>query len=161
MEINFDWPAIRAHFRASWKSNFHVSIASVNAEHHPTVTPIGSLFLNQDATGFYFEKYPTSLPLHVQVNPNICILAVNSGRWFWLTSLFRGRFPTYPAVKLYGLMGQKRLATGDEKKRLLNRMKSASRLKGYHYLWKDMEYVRELKFIRAEKINLGSMTSHL
>jgi hypothetical protein len=161
METDSDWPAVRAHFRRCWKINFHVSIASVGEDQYPTVTPIGSLFLNQDATGFYFEKYPGLLPRHALVNPHVCILAVNSSRWFWLFSLFRGRFNTYPALKLYGVLGQKRTATADEKKRLLNRMKMARGLKGYHYLWKDMEYVRELKFTRVEKINLGKMTDHL
>lgn len=161
MEIDRDWPAIRAHFRRCWKINFHVTIASVNAEHHPTVTPIGSLFLNEDRTGFYFEKYPALLPQHALVNPNVCILAVNSSRWFWLVSLFRGRFNTYPAIKLYGLLGQKRSATTDEKKRLLNRMRMTRGSKGYDYLWKNMEYIRELKFTRAEKINLGNMTDQL
>ena len=161
MDIHHDWASIRAHFRRCWKINFHVTIASVNAEHHPTVTPIGSLFLNEDGTGFYFEKFPNLLPKHALVNPNVCILAVNSSRWFWLVSLFKGRFTTFPAIKLYGVLGQKRIASTDEKNRLLNRMRMTRGLQGHDYLWKDMDYVRELQDIRAEKINLGSMTAHL
>jgi len=161
MDIFKDWQLIKSHFRLSWKSNFHVSIASVNTEHQPTVTPIGSLFLNEDQTGFYFEKFPTLLPEHALINPNICVLAVNSGTWFWLTSLFKGRFDSYPAIKLYGQLGIKRKVTAPEKQRLLRRMRSTKRLKGYAYLWENMEYVRELKFTRAEKINLGVMTRGL
>ena len=40
-------------------------------------------------------------------------------------------------------------------------MQITNGLKGNRYLWKKMEFVREIKFTRAEKINLGSMTAEL
>ena len=40
-------------------------------------------------------------------------------------------------------------------------MKMTKILKGNTYLWKNMEYVRELRFDKAEKINLGKMTAAL
>ncbi|MFW5759556.1 MAG: pyridoxamine 5'-phosphate oxidase family protein [Cyclobacteriaceae bacterium] len=89
MDIKADWPKIRKHFNKSFRSNFYVSLASVDSENVPTVTPIGSLFLNADGTGIYFEKFPTKLPEHAKSNHQVCLLAVNSGRWFWITSLFR------------------------------------------------------------------------
>ena len=109
MDIVNDWNKIKKHFNKSFYSNFHVAIASVNKDNKPTVTPIGSLFLYNNQTGFYFEKFPAKIPEHSKTNRNICILAVNSNTWFWLTSLFRGKFNSYPAIKMYGLEPWERL----------------------------------------------------
>ena len=111
MEVKSNWKEIKIHFNKSFSTNFHASIASVNENCIPTVTPIGSLFLNNNQTGFYFEKYPTTLPSNIKSNPNVCILAVNGGIWFWLKSLFNGDLKNYHAIKLYGKLGEKRKAT--------------------------------------------------
>ena len=126
MKINLkkDWNNIRIHFSKSMASSMHVSIASVDENQIPTVTPIGSLFLNKDQTGFYFEKYPTKLPHHAEINKNVCVLAVNSNTWFWLKSLFKGKFNNYPAIKLYGQLGERRKASKIEISRLQHRMKT-------------------------------------
>ena len=161
MDLTLDWDHIRKHFNKSFRSNFYVSVASVDTENHPTVTPIGSLFLNDNQTGFYFEKFPSKLPLHAKENPNVCILAVNSGTLFWLTSLFKGSFSSYPAIKLYGTLGEKRKATDKEIRRLNRRMQLTKGLKGNSYMWKNMIYVRDVTFTKGEKINLGNMTEQL
>jgi len=161
MDIKSNWKNIKRHFTRSFRTNFHVSIASVDKDNNPTVTPIGSLFLNNNQTGYYFEKYPTKLPINAQTNPNICILAVNSNTLFWIRSLFWGKFKSCPAIKLYGQLGEKRRATDIEIKRLNRRMKSTKGLKGNSYLWGKMECVREISFTHAEKINLGEMTKDL
>lgn len=161
MDIISDWSKIRKHFNQSFRSNFHVSVASVDSENNPTVTPIGSMFLNDNQTGFYFEKFPSKLPQHAKTNPNICLLGVNSGRLFWIKSLFKGTFSSYPAVKLYGKLGEKRKATEKEINRLNKRMKLTRGLKGNTYMWKKMEYIREIEFTKAEKINLGEMTEKM
>lgn len=161
MDIVENWNNIKRHFNKSFSSNLHVSIASVDSENNPTTTPIGSLFLNKDQTGFYFEKYPTKLPKNVKTNKNICVLSVNSGKWFWLKSIFNGKFEDYPAMKLYGYLGAKRKASEDEIRRLNRRMKSTKGMKGNLYLWSDMDTVREVHFTKVEKINLGKMTAGL
>lgn len=161
INIETDWHKIRSHFNKSFRSNFYVSISSVDSRNNPHVTPIGSLFLNDNRTGFYFEKFPSKLPLHAGENPAACLLAVNSGSFFWIKSLFKGRFTDYPAIKLYGMLGEKRQATAGEIARLNRRMKSTNGLKGNTYLWKNMNCVREIKFTSAEKINLGKMTASL
>jgi len=161
MNIKTEWNKIRAHFNLSFRSNFYVSIASVDAENNPTVTPIGSLFLNDNQTGFYFEKFPTKLPIHARSNNNICVLGVNSSTLFWLKSLFKGAFENYPAIKLYGELGEKRKATEKETSRLKRRMRATKGLKGNKYLWSEIEFIREITFTKAEKINLGKMTSEL
>jgi len=161
MDIKNNWKNIRIHFSKSFKSCLHVSIASVDVENNPTVTPIGSLFLNKDQTGFYFEKFPSKLPEHAKENKNICVLGVNSSRWLWIKSLFKVEFRAYPAVKLYGALGERRKATQEETKRLERRMRSTKGLKGNTYLWSDMKMVRDITFNKVEKINIGKMTSKL
>ena len=163
MKINFeeDWQKIRKHFSSSFAANMHFSIASVNEENEPTVTPIGSLFLNNNQTGFYFEKFATKLNTNSKVNNKICVLAVNSNKWFWLKSLFKMKFDEYPGLKLYGELGIKREATEKEYRAFQRRIRKTKRLKGSKYLWQDMSMVREIKFTRAEKINLGKMTKEL
>jgi len=161
MNIKTDWKIIRHHFNKSFSSNLHISIASVDSTNNPTVTPIGSLFLNDNQTGFYFEKFPSKLPEHAKVNPKVCLLGVNSGRLFWIKALFREKFYDYPAIKLYGELGERRKATEKEISLLNRRMKIAKGLKGNKYLWGKMEFVRVILFTRAEKINLGKMTNEL
>ena len=161
MDIQKNWIEIRKHFNKCFRTNFHVSLASVDKDGNPTVTPIGSLFLNNNQTGFYFEKFPTKLPENSKDHKNICVLAVNSSTFFWLTSLFKGKFNSYPAIKLYGQLGDKRKATDIEIKRLNARMRTTKLLKGNNYLWGNMEFVREVTFTKAEKINLGKMTVNL
>lgn len=161
MDILTDWNKIRKHFNKSFSSNFYVSVASVDSENNPTVTPIGSLFLNDNQTGFYFEKFPSKLPENANTNPKVCLLGVNSGRIFWVKALFKEKFTDYPAIKLYGELGEKRKATEKEIARLNRRMKITKGLKGNRYLWGKMENVRDIKFTKAEKINLGKMTTAL
>lgn len=161
MDIKENWTVIRKHFNKCFRTNYHVSIASVDKDNNPTITPIGSLFLGKNLTGFYFEKYLTKIPENSKVNKSICVLAVNSSIWFWLRSLISGKFNSYPAIKLYGQLGDKRKATEIEIKRLLSRMSATKGLKGNSYLWGSMDYVRDITFTRAEKINLGAMTENL
>jgi len=161
MDIQTNWIEIRNHFNKSFRTNFHVSIASVDKDNNPTVTPIGSLFLNRNQTGFYFEKFPVKIPENSKGHKNICVLGVNSNTFFWLTSLLKGQFNSYPAIKLYGQLGDKRKATDIEIKRLKARMRTTNWLKGNNYLWGKMEFVREITFTKAEKINLGKMTENL
>ena len=90
LSLEKDWQKIKVHFKKSFGVNMHVSIASVNVHNEPTVTPIGSLFLNKNQTGFYFEKFATKLGENAKENKSVCILAVNSNKWLWLKSLFKG-----------------------------------------------------------------------
>ena len=161
MDLIENWTAIRKHFSQSFGSSLHVSIASVDADNTPTVTPVGTVFLNNDQTGFYFEKFISTLPKHAMNNNNICILAVNSTKIFWFKSLFKARFDAYPAYRLYGELGKRREATEPEIRALKKRLKTTRRLKGHKYLWGNMKEVREISFHNGEKINIGKMTKAL
>lgn len=85
-------------------------------------------------------------------------MAVNSGWWFWLKSLFDGRFKTPPAVRLYGQTGELREATDTEVKLWLKRVKPASASRGHALMWRDMTQVRDIEFTHAEAVQLGQMT---
>jgi hypothetical protein len=158
MNLVTDWKIIRKQFNRSFRQNLHVPIASLDGDNKPTITPIGSFFLNSDQTGFYFEKFPKTIPTYAKINPNICVIAVNSSKWFWLNAIIRGKFKSSPAIKLYGQLGDRRKATSHEIKRLNSRMKSTKGLRGNVYLWSNMEFVREITFTKAESIKLGKMT---
>lgn len=159
MNIHENWNTIRKHVNDSFKTSLHVSIATVDAENNPTVTPIGSLFLNGNETGFYFEKFTTAVS--TSTNNNICVLAVNSSKWLWIHALWKGKFKKHPALQLYGRLGERRKATEIEVSRLSKRMKITKKLKGHKYLWGNMEYVREIKFHKVTKMKLGEMTADL
>ncbi len=161
LNITSDWQKIRKHFSTCIGRNMHIVIASVNNDNVPTATPIGSLFLNDNQTGFYFEKFAAKLSKSATGNKNICLLAVNNNKWFWLKSLVKGKFAKYPGVKLYGELGEKREATPQEFRAFQRRVRYTKKLKGYHYMWKEMSMVREIQFTKAEKINLGKMTRTL
>lgn len=154
------WSGIRQLYNKCLRSNQFASIATAGADQVPTVTPIGTLFLNLDGTGFYFEKYTSSIRKNTKENPNLCVLAVNSGFWFWLKSLFTGKFKKYPSIKLYGKAGITREPTASEKERLYKRLKAAKGLKGYDLLWGDMSHVREIDFYHFETTKLGQMSKH-
>lgn len=158
MDIIDNWQLIKNHFNISFKTSLSVSIASVDKDNLPTVTPIGTLFLNKDQTGFYFEKFPKKIPQNAKTNKNICVLGVISSKWFWIKALYKLHFSTYPAIRLYGELGEKRKATAVEISKLNRRMQTTKGLKGNTYLWGDMESVREIKFTKAEGIHLGKMT---
>ncbi len=161
MNLINNWADIRKHFNTSFKTNFHVSVATVSHDSIPDVSPIGSLFLNKDQSGFYFEKFPTTIGLNAEHNKTVCILGVNSGVWFWLRSLISGRFNAYPGIKLFGTLGDKRKATETEITRLNRRMKLTKGLKGNTYLWGEMLYVRDIIFFDAKALNIGNMTKHI
>ena len=161
LNLQTQWSLIKEHIKKNRQKNMFVSIASVNADNEPTITPIGSLFLNNDCTGFYFEKFASKLGQNAPNNKKICVLSVNNGRWFWLKSLFKGRFDSYPGVKLYGELGEKREATEREMRAMQRRVRGAKGLKGHDYLWKEMSQIREITFTKAEAINLAKMTRNL
>ena len=157
MDIIKDWKTIKKHISASFKSSLHVSIATVNKNNVPTITPIGTLFLNNNQTGFYFEKFSSGLTSNLEINNKVCVLAVNSSAFFWMKSLFYGQFKKHPALKLYGELGLKRKATAAEKHALSRRMRFTKSLKGNRYLWNDMQFVREIHFNDVESMKLGKM----
>ncbi len=154
-----DWLGIRKQVNYNFQTNFHVAVATVDENNNPTVSPIGSLFLNADQTGFFLEKFTTSVAKNYRSNKNVCILSVNSGKWFWFKSIFKGRFKPSPGIKLYGTLQPKREATAVELNRMNQRFQIVKGFKGYKLLWEDMRMVRPIVFTKAEFIKIGKMTA--
>jgi len=160
MELIANWKEVKSLFKKSFKTSFHFAIASVTETGEPHVTPIGSLILGEPGHGFYFEKFTQQLPLNLDTNRQICVLAVNSSRWFWLKSLINGKFTSPPAVRLHGVVGDIREATEAEIALWQKRVKRVSFSKGHAMIWRSMSMVRDIEFNRIELVHLGEMTRH-
>lgn len=161
IEINTHWDSVKSHFKKSFSSSFHFSISSVNENGNPHITPIGSLILGKPGQAIYFEEFTSKLPKNLKVNNNICILAVNSSKWFWFKSLLKGQFTDPPALRLHGKAGQLRKATNAEIMLWHKRVKSVKFTKGHKLIWQRMGMVRELTFTEINPVHLGEMTSQL
>lgn len=161
MDLKENWPQIRRAFDSSIQSSLHCAIGTTGADGYPHVTPIGHIFLRDDFTAFYFEAHTRKMPLNLQHNPRVCLLLVNSKRWFWATSLYRGKFASPPGIRLLGVAGARRLATEDEKAAYEARVKAFRSLRGYHLIWKDLNHVRDIKLERFEPVVYPTMTDGL
>jgi len=161
MDLHENWKEVKAVFRDSFKSSFHYAIATVSENGEPHVTPIGSLILGKPGKGFYFEKFTRNLPQNIGRNGRVCVLAVNSSRWFWARSLFRGGFGMPPAVRLHGVAKELRPATEREAALWQKRVSVARFTKGHEFMWREMSMVREIDFYRIEPIHIGRMTKGL
>ena len=161
MDIVKDWPLIKEIVYAGISSSKHCAIASVDADGNPHVTPIGFVFLRDDGTGYYFEQYSKRLPINYKSNRNVCVMAVNSALPFWFKSLLRGRFESFPGVRLYGKVGDVRKASDIEARALKQRIGSAKYLNGAQQIWNGLETVRDIEFHAAEPVKYPKMMQHL
>ncbi|MDD5223752.1 MAG: pyridoxamine 5'-phosphate oxidase family protein [bacterium] len=161
MEIGEHWEEIRKLFE---KSMGNYAFATINEDGSPHVSPIGSLFLRADQTGFYFEEYSRILNKNLNRDNRICVLAVDFRKSFWARSFIRGRYIAPPAVRIIGTVGERRKATPEEIKMFRGirwvRLFRWLGLKGYKAGWKPLSHVRDVKFSSFEPIHAGIMTSH-
>ncbi len=161
MDIGNNWDKIKKVFEdANTNTNYH-AIATVNEDGSPHITPIGSLFLRDDKTGFYLEELPVTMTRNFETDKRVCVMAINSDKTFWGMSLLRGKFKTPPGVRLMGTVKERRVATDDETAMWKKRVKKARRLKGYEILWSKMGHVREIEFDSFEPVHCSSMTDGL
>jgi uncharacterized protein len=161
MEIGNHWETIRAVFEEGYKSCLHFAVATVNEDGSPHVTPIGSLILRDNQTGFYFEENPVGMPRNLKRNPRVCILAMNANMTFWGTAFMQGKFATPPAVRLSGTVGKLRQATPEEIALWQEKIAIAKGTKGYQLLWEKFGQVRDITFDSFEPVNAGEMTQGL
>jgi len=160
MELSNNWPLIKQIVKDAFNTSSHYSIATVNKQGEPHITPIGSLILGETGQGFYFEKFTQQLPINYQHSRKVCVMAVNSGLGFWLKSLLKGKFQRPPALRLYGEVGELRQASEKELALWQKRVKSARFTKGHKLMWRDMSMVRDITFTRVEMVKIGKMTSN-
>jgi len=169
MEIGENWEKIVKIANRSFDSSYHFSMATINSNGMPHITPIGSLILGNDKKGIYFEKYPINLPKNIENNRNVCILGVNTNIFSILKALLKKKFADEPGIRLWGIAGEKRKATKEEIELLHKKIQSLlpligpllSKLKGYKLLWGDLKYVREIQFHSFEPVKFGEMTKSL
>lgn len=109
----------------------------------PTITPIGTVFLRENQTGFFFDSYAESFKENIPQNNKACIQAINSSRLFWLKSLVKGEFSDYPGVRLYVEIGELRPANHEELVKIAQRIQSLKWSKGSQLIWSDFTQVRD------------------
>src|SRR5512138_1921882 len=107
MEItSSDWQTIRGVFRDGFAAGFHFAVASVGEDGFPHVTPIGSVVLGEPGRAIYTESYANGLGRRLERDPRVCVMALNSSRWEWLKTLWRGEATRPFGVRLYGTAGE-------------------------------------------------------
>ncbi len=136
----------------------YCSIATVNEQGQPHITPIGSVVLNNKNQGWFFQKFTQGIPNNVVHCKYATIMAVNDGAWFWLKSLIKGRFNQPPAMRMQVKLGALRPATKAEMEKFQRRVKLFSLTKGHAMLWRDMSNIREFEIIAYKPVFIGKMT---
>lgn len=161
MSLASHWNEIVKVIGIGQRSSMHCSIASVDDQGTPNITPIGTVFLRGDQTGYFFDTFTSKLASNIEENQNICLMAVNTNSSFWLKSFFKGKFPTPPGVRLYGTVGSLREATEEELKAINKRIKPMSWLKGSKLIWSSFTHVRDIHFNDFRPVQYPKMMEHL
>ncbi len=149
------WPTLRQLVN---ESAYDVVIASVNDDGSPHITPIGSIFLRDDCTGYYLERFPAKLRHNIQRDERICLYARSSKLRLWLGAFLFGRMSRPGAVRLIGRAGERRPITETERGAWLRKVRPLRWSRGYQQLWADMTHVRELVFDDFVPVKLGAMS---
>jgi len=161
VQIEKHWQQIRDVVAKGQASTIYCSIASIDPDGIPNVTPIGTVFLRDNLTGYYFDHYTSALARNLDANPNLCLMAVNSSIWFWLKSFWRGNFISPPGVRLYGKAGALRPATPEEIALIEARVKPTKFLKGSRILWSGFTHVRDIVFTSFRPVTYPKMVEGL
>jgi len=77
--LRLHWPEIQRVVARAQASTIYCSLASIGPDGMPNATPIGTVFLRDDLTGYYFDHYTKALARNLDSNPNVCVMAVNAG----------------------------------------------------------------------------------
>lgn len=155
------WPQIRRTVDAGRRANLHCALATVSPEGWPHVTPVGTVFLRDDGTGYYFDPHAHTLSAHLAHNPRLCLMAVDTRRWMWFVSFVLGRFIKPPGVRLYGEVGPQRPATADELAAVNARVRSTRGFKGNRLIWSSFTHVRDIRFTAFSPVVYPVMTDGL
>ena len=161
MELANHWNEIVDIIGIGQRSSLHCSIATVDEQGVPNVTPIGTVFLRDDHSAYFFDTFTSKLAENIEHNQNICLMAVNTNTSFWLKSFFKGKFLSAPGVRLYGTVGQLREATAEEKAAIDKRIKPMNWLKGSKLIWSSFTHVRDIQFNNFRPVQYPKMMDHL
>jgi hypothetical protein len=161
MDLHAHWPLIRRTFDAALRSSRHCAIATFGPDGLPHVTPVGFVFLRDDATLYYFEGHARKLPANLAHNPNVCILFVDSSTRLWGSFLVTGRFASAPGIRLRGVAGERRRASDQELVALKRRIGPMARLPGAKRIWGALEHVRDVRLTDCEPVVYEGVTDSL
>jgi hypothetical protein len=160
MNINDkNWKSIKKIFSRAIRTTGHFSFATTGKEGIPHAAPIGSLILTDCGKGYYFEEYVSQMAKNFKENNHVCVMAVSGSNFAFLKALIKGRTDEPFAVRLTGRVGEKREATEKEKGKFLKLVRPFRWTKGYKLLWKDLKYVRDVRFETCEPVRIGAFTS--
>jgi hypothetical protein len=141
------------------KSQPYCSIATVNQNGQPHNTPIGSVFLENESKGYYLEMYTRSIAANAKENNKACIMVVNASIWYWLKSLFKGKFVSPLGARIYVELKEKRIGTDLEKNRFLKKVKPLKFTKGYKKLWGANQFhVRDFVITDIKPVAIKTMS---
>lgn len=161
MDVVNNWKEIKQIFDACISSSKHAAIATVSADGMPHITPIGFVFLRDNRTAYYFEQHSKRMPANFQTNRSVCLLLVNSSLFFWISCLFKGKFSSYPGLRLYGTASETRTATKQELEALKKRIGVAKNLRGSAEIWSGLETVRDITITSVAPVTYPKMMEHL
>ncbi|MBV1913833.1 MAG: pyridoxamine 5'-phosphate oxidase family protein [Pseudomonadales bacterium] len=161
MEIGNKWSYIREVVERGQRSTVYCSIASINSDGMPNITPIGTVFLRDDNTGYFFDHYTSTLAENLDRDPRLCLSAVDAGKFFWFRSFLKGRFVSPPGVRLYGEAGPLREASPAEIALIEDRVRPTRWLKGSRLLWTNFTHVRDLTFTEYRPVTYPVMMDGL
>ena len=154
-----NWKKITKYYNEYMKGSVCCTLATTSSKNEPNVTPIGSLILRDDFSGFFFDIFPSVMVENIEDNGRVCLLLVNTSKFFWFQSFRKGVFKKPSGIKMAGTIGKKREATPEEKEAFLVKFKMFKPFKGFKLLWGDLTYVRDVTFTDYYPINTGTMTS--
>ncbi len=157
MDIEKHWPEIRSVFASSKMC----TVATVSPEGVPNIAPVGSVHLNEDLTGLFFDLYTVRTSENIEAGSKVCIMACDMRPTTWLSAMLSGSYKTPPGVRIIGVAGDKRQATKKEREKFLNRVRIFRGFKGYDLVWKNFGQVRDLKFHTFEPVMFGPITQGL
>lgn len=136
----------------------YASLGTVDADGFPRISPIGSITFSKQGKGYYFEKFPKTMRDNIERDTRMTLMVAQSGAGFWIRSLWKGRFVSQPAFRLFCRAGKRRKATQKEVDNFLGKVRMYRFLKGHDLLWRDMKMVREFEVLRIEGLEAGRMT---
>ena len=159
MEITDEqWAMVRRIVPRTIRTSLHCSIASLNPDGSPHVTPIGSFLPTEKGRGVYFDAFNLQLAANVDRDPRVTILALDSGVSRWARSFLKGRFISPPGMRLVGTVGPQRGSTSQEVERFHRLVGRLLRTRGGQQMWRSLPLARDVTVDRVVPIWMGTMT---
>lgn len=156
--LDANWDAIRRVVTRAQRSSRYCAIATQGTDGFPNITPVGTLFLADHPSGFFFDRYSTSFRARAEADSTpVCVSAVDTSGARWLASLVLGRFIAAPGVRLYGVAGPLREASPQEREQVEARVGLARWTRGAQSIWSDFTQVRDLSFTAFRPVMYPTM----